>query len=112
MSDIGSAQPVEGGRPKQLVGEYVGKRSRPEDHAQRTELMQKAFRRMAFLSANLVCGIWLILVVTSAALDETRPEPGTLAVVLLISTPLAYLIPYGLVRALGLLVAAFKTPSP
>lgn len=97
------------------MGEQMGKRSRQvpstDDHAQGPELIQKAFRRMAFLMANLVCGIWCILVVTSAALDETRPELGTLAVVLLISTPLAYLISYGLVRAVGLLVAIFKTPS-
>ncbi len=70
--------------------------------------IHKAFRRMAFLLANLVCGIWLILLIASATLDERGPGLGPTLLVALASVPVAYLIPYGLVRAIGRLVVMWR----
>ena len=73
-------------------------------------MIRKAFRRMALWMANLVCGIWLILMISMATWDEQRPDLGFFIIMLVLTAPLAYLIPYGLVRAIGLVVVAFKKP--
>ncbi len=73
-----------------------------------TQQIHRAFRRMAFMLANLVCGIWLVLFTAALVADEQRPEAGSILILLLVSGPLAYLIPYGLVRGAGFLVAALK----
>lgn len=68
----------------------------------------KAFRRMAFMFANLVCGIWVVLLAATIAVDETPPEGAMLAVLVVIGAPVAYAIPYGLVRLIGFVIAAVK----
>lgn len=68
----------------------------------------KAFRRMAFMFANLVCGIWVVLLAVTIAVDETPPEGAMLAALVVIGAPVAYTIPYGLVRLIGFVVAAVK----
>jgi Na+/melibiose symporter-like transporter len=79
--------------------------SQPEDPASQ---VHKAFRRMALMLANLVCGIWLILFVTMAALDDNRPGLGSIAIVFLVTVPIAYVIPYGVVRTIGFVLVALK----
>ncbi len=80
----------------------------PDSEADETESLRKAFRRMAFLMGNMVCGIWLVLFLASAALDENRPDPVSIILLLFVSAPLAYGLPYGIVRLIGLAVAAFR----
>ncbi len=68
----------------------------------------KAFRRMAFIFANLVCGIWVILLAATAAVDERPPDAVWLAALVVIGAPVAYAIPYTLVRLIGFVVVAVK----
>lgn len=77
----------------------------PEQSAQQ---IHRAFRRMAFILANLVCGIWLVLVISMAIVDEDRPTGVAIALMLTVTTPLAYLLPYGLVRAMGFVVVLMR----
>lgn len=63
---------------------------------------------MALMFANLVCGIWLILLAATAAFDETPPGAAMLTVLVAIGAPVAYVIPYALVRLVGWGVAAVK----
>lgn len=77
----------------------------PDDEA---AAIHKAFRRMAFIFANLVCGIWLVLLLVTAAVDETPPDWAFLAVLLVIGAPLAYAVPYALVRMIGRAVIAVR----
>ena len=79
--------------------------SQPEDPASQ---VHQAFRRMALMMANLVCGIWLVLFVVMTLLDDNRPSLGSIAIVFLITAPIAYVIPYGLVRTIGFLLVAFR----
>lgn len=67
-----------------------------------------AFRRMAFLFANLVCGIWVILLVAAAGVWKAPAGPGTVLLLVLGTAPLAYALPYGLVRLVGLVVGIVK----
>lgn len=83
-------------------------RSQDSPHDLRTAV-HKAFRRMAFIFANLVCGIWLVLLAVTAAVDEAPPEGAMLAVLVVIGAPIAYALPYALVRLIGFVVAAVKT---
>ena len=80
--------------------------TQPEDSASH---IHKAFRRMAFMLANLVCGIWLILFISMAVFDDNRPGLGSIAMILAVSAPVAYVIPYGLVRAIGFVVVMLRT---
>jgi hypothetical protein len=79
---------------------------RPDEVATYTH---KAFQRLARIFANLVCGIWLLLVLGITAMDASRPTIGTLVVLILVSAPVAYVIPYGLIRGLGSLVVMWKS---
>lgn len=71
--------------------------------------IHKAFRRMAFLFANLVCAIWLVLLAAMTAVGEHPPEGAVLAVLVVIGAPIAYAIPYTLVRLIGWVVVAVRT---
>lgn len=64
---------------------------------------------MAFIFANLVCGIWVILLAVTTMVDERSPDAALLAVLVVIGAPVAYAIPYGLVRLIGFAVVVVKT---
>ncbi len=68
----------------------------------------KAFRRMGFIFANLVCGTWVILLAVTTAVHESSPDVALLAVLVVVGAPVAYAIPYGLVRLIGFVVVAVK----
>lgn len=64
---------------------------------------------MAFIFANLVCGIWVILLAVTTTVDDTSPDAVMLTVLVVLGAPVAYAIPYWLVRLIGVVVVAVKT---
>lgn len=68
------------------------------------EVAPSKYNQWAWILGQLVCGIWLILFLSLAASDENRPEWWWVGILAVVGGAIAFAVPYGLMRLLGIFV--------